>query len=49
MRRLWDAVRPYATGGLYVNFLGNEDDALVRAAYGNKYERLAQIKAMYEP
>ena len=35
------ALAPYSTGGVYVNFLGNEGEARIRAAYGNeKYQRL---------
>ena len=49
VRAQWEALVPHSTGGLYVNFLGNEDEALVRAAYGSKYSRLAEIKARYDP
>jgi FAD/FMN-containing dehydrogenase len=37
-------------GGAYVNFLGDEGEAQVRAAYpGGTWERLAAIKAKYDP
>jgi FAD/FMN-containing dehydrogenase len=37
-------------GGAYVNFLGDEGEARVRAAYpGRTWERLAAIKARYDP
>lgn len=36
--------------GAYVNFLGDEDEARIRAAYpGFTWERLAAIKARYDP
>jgi FAD/FMN-containing dehydrogenase len=48
-RALFAALEPYAMG-VYVNFLGAEGDARVRAAYGeSKYERLAALKVKYDP
>jgi FAD/FMN-containing dehydrogenase len=51
VRNFWDAMRPHATGsGGYVNFLVEADEARVRASYGeDKYQRLARIKAEYDP
>lgn len=45
-----DAMAPYSTGGMYVNYLadGPSDDRS-RAAYGPNYERLRQIKTKYDP
>ena len=49
-RGFWEAMRPLATGGVYVNFLGEEGDARVREAYGSeKYRRLAALKQRYDP
>jgi hypothetical protein len=49
-RELWEAVRPYSTGRVYVNFLGEEGQDRVRAAYGEaKYERLRALKRKYDP
>jgi FAD/FMN-containing dehydrogenase len=48
-RETFDALAPFSTGGVYVNFVGNEGDDRVRAAYGPAYERLARIKARYDP
>lgn len=48
-RGYFDAVHPYAAGGAYVNFLMEEGDERVRASYRGNYERLAQIKAKYDP
>ena len=44
------ALQPFSTGGVYVNFLGDEGSARVRAAYGQaKYERLARLKKRFDP
>jgi hypothetical protein len=49
-RDLAAAITPFATGGVYVNFLGNEGDSRVRAAYGpGKYRRLSELKKKYDP
>jgi FAD/FMN-containing dehydrogenase len=49
VRSFWDAMQPYASG-VYVNFLGNEGQDLVRAAYDpSTYQRLAEIKREYDP
>jgi FAD/FMN-containing dehydrogenase len=46
----WRAVQPYSTGAAYLNFLGDEGQARVQAAYGaQKYERLVEIKNQYDP
>ncbi len=50
VRRLWEAVRPFSFGGVYVNYLSNEGDDRVRAAYSpGKYERLVALKNRYDP
>ena len=49
-RDTWSAIQPYATGGVYVNDLSeDEGDDRVRIAYGSNYDRLARIKAAYDP
>ena len=50
-RRLYDALSPSATGGLYVNFMtGDEGDQQLRAAYGEStYNRLSRVKAAWDP
>ncbi|MFD2055170.1 FAD-binding oxidoreductase [Mesorhizobium calcicola] len=48
-RELWNAVRPFSTGGVYANNLGDEGDERVRDAYGGNYARLAAMKKQYDP
>jgi FAD/FMN-containing dehydrogenase len=48
-RSLWNATEPYATSGIYVNFLGDEGAGRVRASYGANYERLVAVKDRYDP
>jgi len=49
-RETFSALAPHSTGGVYMNFLHNDEgEARVRAAYGSHYERLARTKAHYDP
>jgi hypothetical protein len=43
------AMKPHLDIGVYVNNLGNEGDERVRAAFGSNYQRLAEIKARWDP
>jgi len=48
--RAFAAALRQGDGGAYVNFLGDEGEARIRAAYpGATWERLAEIKARYDP
>ena len=47
-REFFDATAPFATGGVYVNFV-SEDEGRAAAAYGDNYERLAELKRTYDP
>jgi FAD/FMN-containing dehydrogenase len=49
-RDLCAEVRPWATGSVYLNFVGDEGEDRVRAGYGEaNYERLAAVKAEFDP
>ena len=50
VRTFWDALLPHSAGAAgYVNGLTDYADERVRAVYGPKYQRLAEIKATYDP
>jgi len=50
VRDTWQRIRPFASGGLYVNEIGGDDGHdRVQQAYGANYARLALIKAKYDP
>jgi FAD/FMN-containing dehydrogenase len=44
----WEALRPHSAG-VYANFLSDEGAAGVRAAYGERLERLTALKDRYDP
>jgi FAD/FMN-containing dehydrogenase len=48
-RDYFRASAPFASGGAYVNFLTADETDRVRAAYGPNYDRLARVKAKYDP
>jgi hypothetical protein len=48
-RDLWAAMEPFSTGGVYANNLGDEGDERVRAAFGDNYRRLSEIKRENDP
>jgi FAD/FMN-containing dehydrogenase len=49
-RETWATLQAFGSGGVYVNELGeDEGEDRVRQAFGPNYDRLAQIKATYDP
>jgi hypothetical protein len=45
----FEALHPYSAGGAYVNMMMDEGQERVRAGYRGNYDRLARIKADYDP
>jgi FAD/FMN-containing dehydrogenase len=49
IRAGWKRIRPFATGGNYVNFQTDDEDQVPADAYGKNFERLRRLKAEYDP
>jgi FAD/FMN-containing dehydrogenase len=50
VRDYFGSLQRFSTGGVYVNFLGNEGQDRVKASYGaEKYDRLVALKNKYDP
>ncbi|MEK9282746.1 FAD-binding oxidoreductase [Bradyrhizobium sp. ISRA442] len=48
-RKLFAEAAPYATGGVYVNFMPEDETDRVAGAYGTNYARLTALKDKYDP
>jgi FAD/FMN-containing dehydrogenase len=49
VEKFFSAIEPLSTGAVYVNDLENEGHARVRAAYGDKFQRLSLLKRKFDP
>ena len=50
VRSAWQALKPFSTGGNYVNFQTADEDAeRLAETYRGNLDRLARIKATYDP
>jgi len=48
-REFFKAAAPHAAGGVYINFLNEDEVDRIAEAYGPNYARLRQVKAQYDP
>lgn len=48
-REFFNASAPYADGGVYSNFMTDDETTRIASAYGSNFDRLAQIKKKYDP
>lgn len=48
-RDFFNEAAPHASGGVYVNFMPQDEGERTANAYGANYQRLAQIKVKYDP
>lgn len=49
VRATFAALKPHLTGGTYVNFIGDDDDAGTGDAYGTTLARLRRVKREFDP
>jgi len=50
VRSTWQRIKPFASGGLYINEIGADDGQdRARQAFGINYARLGSVKAKYDP
>ena len=49
VRSYYDATAQHSEEGGYINFMGADDQARIRANYKGNYDRLVQIKRTYDP
>lgn len=45
----WAAMKPFLADATYINYIGDEGEEGIRTSYGAKLERLAALKANYDP
>ncbi|WP_166267587.1 FAD-binding oxidoreductase [Marinobacter caseinilyticus] len=48
-REFFEAAKPYASAGAYINFLTQDEQERVEFAYGPAYKRLVELKQKYDP
>ena len=44
-----DSIRPFSSDSYYLNYLGEESEDTIKAAFGPNYERLMAVKKKYDP
>jgi FAD/FMN-containing dehydrogenase len=49
VRDYWSAIHPHSEEGGYVNFMAGDDQDRIRDNYAGNYDRLAAVKATYDP
>jgi FAD/FMN-containing dehydrogenase len=48
-RTFFKETEPFATGGVYVNFMPDDEAGRVKSAYGANYQRMVDLKRKYDP
>lgn len=47
--QFWVALKPFLADATYINYIGDEGEEGIKTSYGAKLERLAALKANYDP
>jgi FAD/FMN-containing dehydrogenase len=48
-RDYWEAINPHTAAATHVNFMMDEREGRIKAAFGDNYERLREVKAEFDP
>jgi FAD/FMN-containing dehydrogenase len=48
-RELWDALKPYSSGGQVLTLTSDVGEETLRAGFGGNYARLVELKSKYDP
>ncbi|WP_170383642.1 FAD-binding oxidoreductase [Ruegeria atlantica] len=48
-RTMHDAMKPFSTGGTYLNYLGADEDSAIETAFGENLSQLKEVKRKYDP
>jgi hypothetical protein len=48
-REFFKESAPYATGGVYINFMTGDESDRVKAGFGPSFDRLVTVKKKYDP
>ena len=50
VKSLWQRLEPDLLGNVYINHVAADDrPEFIRASYGSNYNRLREMKSMYDP
>ena len=48
-REIYNNLTPFASGGVYSNYLDHDDSNKIRSSFGSNYSRLQEVKNKYDP
>ena len=48
-RKFHEAMQPFSTGGVYSNYMSDDEEDRIKEAYGVNFDRLKEVKMKYDP